>query len=331
MKTYLFDTIERYRRFSESLDVKVVICNKSWSVFNDSGEKEIYIFQEDGSLIISNNGKVTNGTWKYIPANKSIIINGNSQSYMLHPAFMDELLFALQVDGTQQCAFLIDENNKKSFEPKNYSELLQYFHSKEQLEMDKKREEKQKIENDKKLIEKIRRADNPLDYISKEHIVCRDFKDIRVKIGDTFIDIPTGNKYLEEYEEFPQIKKTLKRKHYYLLKNLVTVFSFWFFINIGLLLFLLGFAAIGKASELFGISFMSFMDDITFDKYPILSWVLMILVIQIPLGLIVPCFFSSMNEKQYEAIINAGKEVGIDIPSSTILEYINRDSFIIVN
>ncbi len=328
MKTYLFDTIERYRRFSESLDVKVVICNKSWNVFNDSREKEIYIFQEDGSLIISNNGKVTNGTWKYIPANKSIIINGNNQSYMLHPAFMDEILFALQVDGTQQCAFLIDENNKDSFEPKNYSELLQYFHSKEQIEMDKKREEKQRIENDKKLIEKIRRADNPLDYISKEQIVCQDFKDIRVKIGDTFIDIPTGNKYLEELEGFPQIKKALKRKHFYLLNNLIDIFSFWSFINIGLALLWLGLAVIDKVSELFGNSFMSFLNDITFDKYPILSWVLIILVIQIPLEILVAVScIPSMKEKKYEAIIKAGKELGIDIPSPTIFEYTNRDFY----
>mgnify|MGYP007101928647 CR=1 FL=1 len=100
MKTYLFDTLNRYQRFSEKQDVKAIICNKSWSIFNDTGEKEIYIFQEDGSFIISNNGKVTNGSWKYIPANKSVIIEGNNQNYMLHPAFMDDVIFALQLDGT---------------------------------------------------------------------------------------------------------------------------------------------------------------------------------------------------------------------------------------
>lgn len=145
MKTYLYDTKERYKRFRESLDVKTIICNKSWNIFNDSGEKEIYIFQEDGSLILSNNGKVINGTWKYIPANKSIIINGSDQSYMLHPTFMDEIIFVLQVDGTQQCAFLIDENNKQSFKPKTYAELLQYFEDKEQKRLNREGEtEKQR-------------------------------------------------------------------------------------------------------------------------------------------------------------------------------------------
>ena len=88
MKTYLFDTFNRYKRFSEKLDAKTILCNKSWWVFNDSGEKELYIFNTDGSLIISVSGKVTNATWKYVPANKSIIISGNNQSYMVHPALL---------------------------------------------------------------------------------------------------------------------------------------------------------------------------------------------------------------------------------------------------
>ena len=84
MKTYIFNAINRYKRFSENLEVQSAICNKSWWVFNDSGEKELYIFQEDGTLYITLNGKVTNGTWKYISANKSLIIGTESQSYMLH-------------------------------------------------------------------------------------------------------------------------------------------------------------------------------------------------------------------------------------------------------
>ena len=103
MKSYLFDTIERYKRWSEELDVKTILCNKSWIVFNDTGEKEVYIFQEDGSLIISLSGRVSNGSWKYLAANRSIVIEGTGQSYMLHPAFIYDCVFALQVDGTKEC------------------------------------------------------------------------------------------------------------------------------------------------------------------------------------------------------------------------------------
>lgn len=89
MKTYLLDILNKYNRFSESLDVKTILCNKSWLAFNDTGDKELYIFQENGSLIVSINGKVTNGTWQYISTNKSIILSFKGQAYMLHPSFFE--------------------------------------------------------------------------------------------------------------------------------------------------------------------------------------------------------------------------------------------------
>ena len=46
MKTFLLDSFNRYKRFSEELDVKTILCNKSWLIFNDSGDKELYVFQE---------------------------------------------------------------------------------------------------------------------------------------------------------------------------------------------------------------------------------------------------------------------------------------------
>lgn len=145
MKTYLFDTFNRYKRFSENLDVTTVLCNKSWWVFNDSGEKEIYIFQTDGSLIISYSGKVTYATWQYIPANKSLIITAKEQAYMLHPTFRDNVIFVLQVDGTEQYSFMIDESQNKSFQPASFKELQIYFQKKEIEEQKKIETERQQL------------------------------------------------------------------------------------------------------------------------------------------------------------------------------------------
>lgn len=150
MKTYIFNTIKRYKRFSETLEVKEAICNKAWWVFNDSGEKELYIFQEDGTLYITYGGKVSHGTWKYIPANKSIIISASEQSYMVHATFMDSTIFALQVDGTEQHAFLIDEQNKQNFLPKSYSDVMNYFIAKEQKYLEQERRKKQLLIEEEK-------------------------------------------------------------------------------------------------------------------------------------------------------------------------------------
>ena len=176
MKTYLFDIINKYKQFSEELDAKAIICNKAWWVFNDSGEKEVYIFNPDGSLIISVSGKVTNATWQYIAANRSLIISGNNQSYMVHPAFYDQMIFALQLDGTDDCAFLIDENNLPSVPMKTFEDVKNYFAEKERqalLEEERKQQaeadalmqqqleaelEKQKLEEEAKDAELKKRA-----------------------------------------------------------------------------------------------------------------------------------------------------------------------------
>ena len=121
------DIINRIKRYSQSLDAKAIVCNKTWDVFNDNGVKETYIFQDNGNLIISNNGIVTDGKWEFIPANKSLIIRGNGQSYMLHPEFYDGIIFALKLDGTPECSFMINEANVDSFVPKSKQDLISYF------------------------------------------------------------------------------------------------------------------------------------------------------------------------------------------------------------
>ena len=131
MKTYIFDTFNRYKRFSDKLDAKTILCNRSWWVFNDNGDKEIYIFQKDGTLIISIKGRVSYSTWKYISANQSIIITSGEQSYMVKPAFVDSNILALQVDGTDEYAFLIDEDILKRLVFKTFNDVLYYFEQRE--------------------------------------------------------------------------------------------------------------------------------------------------------------------------------------------------------
>lgn len=158
MKTYLLETLNRYKRFSESLDAKAVLSNKAWIVFNDEGEKQVYIFQEDGTVLITTNGIGSVKTWKYIPANKSILINGDGNRFvMLRTAFVDENILAFQLDGTDRYAFMIDENNKAFFAPKTLEELNTYLVDK--LDTVKQKQiEQQNKENE--LAEKVKQEAN---------------------------------------------------------------------------------------------------------------------------------------------------------------------------
>lgn len=145
MKAYLLDIPNKYNRFSKNLDVKAILCNKSWLVFNDSGDKELYIFQENGSLITSVNGSVINATWLYISTNNSLVISFKEQSYMLHPSFKDDVIFALQLDGTERFVFMIEENQSNFFHPKSLKELTAYLENKERSNIEKDSKKKNHV------------------------------------------------------------------------------------------------------------------------------------------------------------------------------------------
>lgn len=108
MKTFLLNIPNEIRNWNNSLDAKSLLCSQSWNVFNDEGIKEVYIFQNDGTLIASHNGKVTKAKWEYIPQNTSLIIeNLGADIYMLNPVCYDDKVLTLQVDGTNNFALLI--------------------------------------------------------------------------------------------------------------------------------------------------------------------------------------------------------------------------------
>lgn len=131
MKTYLLDSFNRYKRFSRKLDAKSTICNQTWVVFNDLGEREIYKFKENGTLRIVLSGRITEGKWDYDPNDDTISLFTDTQAVMVHPGMFENTVLALRVDGTDEIAFLIEEGNSEKFQPKTLDELMDYFAKKE--------------------------------------------------------------------------------------------------------------------------------------------------------------------------------------------------------
>lgn len=164
MRTYILDILNKYKRKSEVWDIKRILCDKSWVVFNDSCVREVYIFHDNGSLILSRNGIVYNGSWQYVAANKSIIILSREQAYMFHPYIFDNVFFVLKQDGTERYAFLMDETQLKDLLPFTLMDISSYFEEKvrkEQSDQDLLR--KQKLAD----YEKKLRSDAELVWIRK--------------------------------------------------------------------------------------------------------------------------------------------------------------------
>lgn len=159
MKTYFLNIPNEIKKISQKLDAQTILCSKTWEAFNDEGNKQVFIFQKDGKLLITNNGNVTKSTWQYIPDNNSIIITVGEQATMLRPAFIEGVVFAIQKDGTDECIFLIGEKEKNICPKRTLAELESYFAKRleespeyiaaKQLEQQKKDQEQQKIEQEK--------------------------------------------------------------------------------------------------------------------------------------------------------------------------------------
>lgn len=151
MKTFLYSIPNKIQAFSKKLDVKAALCGNSWEVFNDEGVKQLFIFNEDETILITNNGKVLNAKWKFVPQNSSILITTDEEALMFRPAFFNKDIFALKQDGVERYLFLIDEVKKPDFHDLSLAFLTTYI-DKEIAASPKRSEEarKEQIQNAQK-------------------------------------------------------------------------------------------------------------------------------------------------------------------------------------
>lgn len=145
MKTYLMSIPKSLKGVSDKLNVKSILCEKTWIVFHEE-TKVIFIFQKGGSLIVSQNGEASKGQWEYIKSNKTILIEAEDVMLLLHPTFVDDVLFVLQQDGTDAYLILIDEEKIDKFVQKTTATINDYLKEISGEE----RESKQKEEQEKK-------------------------------------------------------------------------------------------------------------------------------------------------------------------------------------
>lgn len=177
MKTYIFDTIERFKRYSQKLDVKTILCSKAWYVLNEDGDTENLIFQEDGYVLVSINGSAKKFTWNFIPQNQSLtIMHTDTDGTLLKPAFMDGKVLAFNKIGTKECMFLVDDSWSDSEKMLSLASMKKYLLDIEnraiaaELEVERKKKEEeekrmrdileqQRIEKERKLREEQKRKD----------------------------------------------------------------------------------------------------------------------------------------------------------------------------
>ena len=135
MKTFAFDSLERYRRFGDLRGIKKNICNKPWVAFSEDAEGETYTFMGNGVVMIALKGNTLKGSWEIDTKAGVLSLTGSNSQHKFTIAYFDRVLLALQPQGESQCySFLVNKSNDKFFEPRRYTDVVAYLRAKEQEE-----------------------------------------------------------------------------------------------------------------------------------------------------------------------------------------------------
>ena len=99
------------KNFTKSLRKKNLLVEKPWALVDDDGKIQKLIFKSDKGLILSKNGKVTEGSWDYFPEAKSLLIDRVTDKLLLNEEFIDDNVLILKKDGTDNEYFALANEN----------------------------------------------------------------------------------------------------------------------------------------------------------------------------------------------------------------------------
>ena len=150
MKTYILSILDNIKKYSKTLDAKVILYNKKWEVFNDLGEKEVMIFRPKNELLIIRQGIVQHSKWEILPIG-ALLIETHSTTYLLNAAFVDNNFLAMQLDGTDECMLMIESNYMKTLMLDSINKIEMYLETSylKKTEVSKEPSSTDKIDDDK--------------------------------------------------------------------------------------------------------------------------------------------------------------------------------------
>ena len=108
MKIYLKSLITKLSNYNRKLDTESLFVDKLWSVIDEKGNHQSFVFESNGDLTMSNNGKVKMGKWKFFTQAKSIRIDrGNGDIIFLNHDFFVDAVMIFKYDGSDNNDLLV--------------------------------------------------------------------------------------------------------------------------------------------------------------------------------------------------------------------------------
>jgi hypothetical protein len=111
MLLYIKNLLPRLRQYSQTLDKIELLVEHPWVLIDDEGNQQKYIFRRGGKLILSFNGRVSFGTWEYLPSARSLLIDLDEGTILLNHDFVDPAVMILKMDGNKDKPFVLANEN----------------------------------------------------------------------------------------------------------------------------------------------------------------------------------------------------------------------------
>lgn len=111
MLDYIKSWIPKIESFSIKLDKLSKIYNQPWVLIDDLNDFVKIIFREKGTLLVSKNGVVSNGSWELIHIANSIMLDISGEKRLYNHQFIDNGLMILKLDGHSTDFFVLANQN----------------------------------------------------------------------------------------------------------------------------------------------------------------------------------------------------------------------------
>jgi hypothetical protein len=106
--------VHKIQEFSRSFDELDFLINQHWVVIDKiNASKIVYIFQPNGVLLISRNGKVEKAKWDCL-GTSSLLVDIQSESLLYRLGFMDANILALKMDGNNEYELFVNESKNET-------------------------------------------------------------------------------------------------------------------------------------------------------------------------------------------------------------------------
>lgn len=111
MKSFIHKFSDKISKSTNSFSKKNYLIDKPWALIDNDGQIQKLIFKKDGGLILSKNGKVTEGKWEYFSEAKSLLIDRVTDKILLKEQFVDDNALLFKKDGTENDFFALANEN----------------------------------------------------------------------------------------------------------------------------------------------------------------------------------------------------------------------------